>query len=164
MRRSPLWSATCLGRGDVVLLHRYRRTGVVDLPDGTRLWPAGALRVKRPRGYRLVERPSVQRVWYRGLRERARGGDAAALAELAGLLTEEMRKAGTGDPLDPRFELIPEQVAVRFPLGYTLMVVVVAGIGSFLKFGPATALAAVVYTTGFAVHAWAWYGANPRSS
>jgi hypothetical protein len=150
-----------LCRGDLVLLRRHGRFAVVDLPDGTRLWPSGALRVKEPRDWKLVERPSSARTRYRKLRERALAGDRHALAEVRSYIHEEMHVSEVTDPLDPVFDLPPEPTTTRPRVRYTMTLVVVAGISSLAKFGPLPALAAATYAVGFAVHLWAWYGGDP---
>jgi hypothetical protein len=148
--------------GDTVLVHRRGRRAVVDLPDGSRLWPSGPLRAKEPRSWTLLERPSVSRIRYRELRERARGGDEAARAELREFVGEDMRLAGVTDPLDPMFDLVPEPVTTRPGLGYPLTLAVVAGISTLLRIGPMAAVVAVVYAAGFGVHLWACSGGEPE--
>lgn len=150
-----------LCRGDLVLLRRHGRFAVVDLPDGTRLWPSGALRVKEPRDWKLIERPSSARTRYRELRERARAGDRRASAEVSSYIHEEMHVSEVTDPLDPVFDLPPEPATTRPSVGYAMTLMAVAGISTLAKFGPLPAIAAAIYAAGLAVHIWAWYGGDP---
>jgi type IV secretory pathway VirB2 component (pilin) len=148
--------------GDTVLVHRRGRRAVVDLPDGSRLWPSGPLRAKEPRSWTFMERPSVARIEYRELRERARRGDEAARAELTKFIEDDMRLSGVTDPLDPVFDLVPEPVTTRPGLVYPLTLAVVAGFSTLLRIGPVAAVVAVIYAVGFGVHLWACYGGEPE--
>jgi len=151
-----------LRRGDLVLLRRRGRFAVVDLPDGTRLWPSGPLRVREPSGWTLVERPSIARSHYRELRERARAGDMRAHAEMIEYIGDENRVSGTADFLDPVFDLPPEPTTTRPGLRYPLVFMGAAGLSTLVRFGPLPAIAAALYAAGLAVHIWAWYGADPE--
>jgi hypothetical protein len=150
--------------GDPVLVRRYGRFAVVDLPDGTRLWPSGALRVSDPKNWTLTERPSGVRTRFRELRERTMGGDKGAAGELIRIIRKKAYIPATEkvDPLDPAFEVPPEPTTTWPKAGYALTLAVVAGAGLSGEFGPVTAIAAAVYAAGFAVHIWGWYGSDPE--
>jgi hypothetical protein len=150
--------------GDPVLVRRHGRYAVVDLPDGTRLWPAGTLRVSDPRGWKLIERPSNARAEFHRLRERARAGHRGAVGDLIRSIRKRPYPPAAEkiDPLDPAYDVPPEP-AVTWPRpGYVLTVLVFGATGLGRVFGPVLPIVTAIYTAGLAVHCWSWYGADPE--
>lgn len=150
--------------GDPVLVRRHGRYAVVDLPDGTRLWPAGTLRVREPKNWELVERPSNARAEFNRLRERARAGHRGAAGDLIRSIRKRLYLPATEkiDPLDPAYDMPPEPAATWPRPGYVLTLLAVGATGLGTVFGPLMPIATAIYAAGFAVHVWGWYGADPE--
>jgi hypothetical protein len=150
--------------GDPVVVRRSGRVAVVDLPDGTRLWPLGTLRTSDPRNWTLTARASGARAEFHALRDRARADDRGATGDLIRLIRKRHYLPVTEkiDPLDPAFDVPPEPVTTWPRPGYMLLLAATGGAGLGVAYGPLIAIAVAIYTAGVAVHTWGWYGSDPE--
>jgi len=139
------------------------RRAVVDLADGTRLWPAGTLRHVPPRTWTLVERPSVLRMRQHELRARAVDGDLAATAELTALIRarDGLSETAPLDPLAPEHRPPADPITSRPELLLPAVVAAVVGVAGFTISGFAAAAVAAISVMGLAVYLWGWYGGDP---
>jgi hypothetical protein len=145
----------------------WARRAVVELPDGTRIWPAGRLRTRPYWGYQYDFRPALYRKEYAAVGARAIDRDPDALSEFAEMIKDasEVPSDQPADPADEKYAVEDPLVRLHPKVPYLLLLFVlgaVAGLGYWRD--PLGLIAGAGALCGLGMSIWGLSGGEPASS
>jgi uncharacterized protein DUF3592 len=155
--------------GEVVsaqISSRVTRRAVVELSDGTRIWPAGRLRRRPHWGWTYAPRQSAFRRPYEELRARAISGDPEASRDFERIIRADFDLPPDQqiDPADADYDLVDRPVGRLWPDPKLTLVLMAVGAFTGWRFGglPLAPVAGAGPFLTLMAFFWGWYGGEPE--